>query len=94
MSTRRMFLLTLAALTAPAISEAATPPAKAKTKPKPKTKVVAKAKPKPAPPRLIIAISKPSQTMTVTLDGDTEYRWPVSTGAPGYDTPRDRKSVV
>ncbi len=85
MSTRRMFLLTLAALTAPAISEAATPPAKAK--PKPKTKAAAKAKPKPAPPRLVITISKPSQTMTVTLDGNTEYRWPVSTGASGYDTP-------
>ena len=25
--------------------------------------------------------------MTVTVDGDQRYRWPVSTGAAGYDTP-------
>ena len=84
MSTRRMFLLALAALAAP-VANAATPSTKAK--PKPKKVAAAKAKPKPAPPRLVITISKPSQTMTVTLDGDTEYRWPVSTGASGYDTP-------
>ena len=85
MSTRRMFLLALASLAAPA-AEAATPPAMTKAKTKPKAKAAAKAKVKPAP-RLVIAISKPSQSMTVTLDGDTEYRWPVSTGARGYDTP-------
>ena len=85
MSTRRIFLLALASLAAPA-AEAATPPAKTKAKAKPKAKAAAKAKVKPAP-RLVIAISKPSQSMTVTLDGDTEYRWPVSTGARGYDTP-------
>ena len=54
------------------------PPAKAKT--------AAKKKPKPEP-RLIISINKASQTMTVSLDGDTKYRWKVSTGAKGYDTP-------
>ena len=84
MSNRRRFLLALAGLAVPAISEAATPPAKAK----PKAKAVAKAKAKPKPkPRLVITISKVSQKMTVELDGDTEYRWPVSTGARGYDTP-------
>lgn len=25
--------------------------------------------------------------MTVDLDGEQLYKWPVSTGAPGYDTP-------
>jgi hypothetical protein len=34
-----------------------------------------------------ITISKVSQKMTVKVDGETEYVWPVSTGAPGYDTP-------
>ncbi len=34
-----------------------------------------------------IIISKVSQKMTVKVDGSTEYVWPVSTGAPGYDTP-------
>ncbi|MFO1123426.1 MAG: L,D-transpeptidase [Hyphomicrobiales bacterium] len=37
--------------------------------------------------RLVITINKVSQKMTVTLDGETKYKWPVSTGAPGYDTP-------
>ena len=34
-----------------------------------------------------IIISKVSQKMTVKVDGDTEYVWPVSTGAAGYETP-------
>ena len=34
-----------------------------------------------------ITINKVSQKMTVRVDGDTEYVWPVSTGARGYDTP-------
>jgi L,D-transpeptidase catalytic domain len=34
-----------------------------------------------------IVISKVSQKMTVKVDGDTEYVWPVSTGAAGYETP-------
>ncbi|MFT3988662.1 L,D-transpeptidase [Aestuariivirga sp.] len=37
--------------------------------------------------KIDITISKVSQKMTVTVDGDQEYVWPVSTGAPGYDTP-------
>jgi hypothetical protein len=34
-----------------------------------------------------IVISKVGQKMTVRVDGDIEYVWPVSTGAAGYDTP-------
>lgn len=37
--------------------------------------------------KIDIVISKVSQKMTVKVDGSTEYVWPVSTGAPGYDTP-------
>jgi len=37
--------------------------------------------------KVVIAINKVSQKMTVSVDGDTLYKWPVSTGAPGYDTP-------
>ena len=59
------------------------PPAK---KPDPKKQVVKKKAP-PPPPRLIITVNKVSQKMTVTLDGDELYKWPISTGAPGYDTP-------
>jgi lipoprotein-anchoring transpeptidase ErfK/SrfK len=63
-------------------AEAATP-----AKPqKPAKTPPAKKKPKPQP-RLIITINKVSQKMTVALDGDTLYRWKVSTGAKGYDTP-------
>ena len=36
---------------------------------------------------VIISISKISQKMTVTVDGDRKYVWPVSTGASGYSTP-------
>jgi L,D-transpeptidase catalytic domain len=42
---------------------------------------------KPAIANIIIHISKPTQTMTVTLDGQVQYRWRVSTGATGYSTP-------
>ncbi len=37
--------------------------------------------------RLEITVNKVSQKMTVVLDGETEYVWPVSTGRSGYDTP-------
>ena len=37
--------------------------------------------------KLVIAISKQRQMMTVSLDGETKFQWPVSTGARGYDTP-------
>lgn len=91
MTTRRNILLALAGLAVTASAEAAvtkTPvtgkkPVKAK-----KTAAKAKTKPKaPAKQRLIISISKVSQKMTVSLDGDTKFVWPVSTGAKGYDTP-------
>lgn len=36
---------------------------------------------------LLITINKAKQKMTVSVDGETEYIWPVSTGAKGYATP-------
>jgi hypothetical protein len=41
----------------------------------------------PASAALLIAIDKSKQQMTVTVDGDPLYVWPVSTGRAGYDTP-------
>ncbi len=37
--------------------------------------------------RIDVVISKSTQKMTVMVDGQVEYVWPVSTGATGYDTP-------
>jgi lipoprotein-anchoring transpeptidase ErfK/SrfK len=34
-----------------------------------------------------IQIDKRAQTMTVAVDGQLRYRWPVSTGATGFSTP-------
>jgi lipoprotein-anchoring transpeptidase ErfK/SrfK len=83
--------------TAPPPPEKSKPVAKAPAKPAaakkppakkpPAKKQVAKKKAPPPPPRLIITINKVSQKMTVELDGDTLYKWAVSTGAPGYETP-------
>jgi hypothetical protein len=36
---------------------------------------------------LLINVDKSSQRMTVSVDGNQLYTWPVSTGGPGYDTP-------
>jgi lipoprotein-anchoring transpeptidase ErfK/SrfK len=36
---------------------------------------------------ILIQIDKPTQVMTVTVDGQVAYRWPVSTGATVYSTP-------
>jgi hypothetical protein len=36
---------------------------------------------------LLIHVNKSQQKMTVTVDGEQRYVWPVSTGAQGYDTP-------
>jgi len=36
---------------------------------------------------LLIEIDKSTQRMTVTVNGAQLYKWPVSTGANGYDTP-------
>src|SRR5580704_12230939 len=41
----------------------------------------------PARADILIAVDKSAQRMTVTVDGTALYVWPVSTGAPGYDTP-------
>lgn len=85
MVSRRNMLAGFAALLLPAAAQASTPPKPAKP-----VKSAAKKKsppPPPAEPRLLITINKVSQKMTVTLDGDTVYKWPVSTGAPGYETP-------
>jgi len=42
---------------------------------------------KPATPDILIMVDKPTQTMTVTVDGHVRYRWRVSTGATHYSTP-------
>ncbi len=36
---------------------------------------------------ILISIDKSAQRMTVTVDGDPRYSWPVSTGKADYDTP-------
>ena len=36
---------------------------------------------------IVVNIDKSSQRMTVAVDGETRYVWPVSTGRAGYDTP-------
>ncbi|KQP42818.1 hypothetical protein ASF49_03040 [Methylobacterium sp. Leaf104] len=41
----------------------------------------------PAWADILIAVDKDAQRMTVTVDGQTRYDWPVSTGVDGYDTP-------
>jgi hypothetical protein len=41
----------------------------------------------PAKADVAIAISKSQQQMIVTVDGAPTYRWTVSTGRPGNDTP-------
>lgn len=101
MISRRNLLLGLGGLLAPTSALAAStakPPASSKPPVKPDKaapkKKAAKGPPKappkkkPAPePRLIITINKVSQNMTVTLDGDSLYKWKVSTGAAGYETP-------
>ncbi|MEX0842533.1 MAG: L,D-transpeptidase, partial [Xanthobacteraceae bacterium] len=45
------------------------------------------AAPEPARASVLIHIDKPTQTMTVTVDGQVRHRWPVSTGASKYSTP-------
>jgi hypothetical protein len=41
----------------------------------------------PAHALVSIVVDKPTQTMTVSVDGQVRYRWPVSTGASKYSTP-------
>lgn len=42
---------------------------------------------KPAFANILIQVDKPTQTMTVSVNGQVRYRWPVSTGATGFSTP-------
>lgn len=101
MISRRKLILALGASVLPAMAQAATTPTPppetskpvakkpatpAAKKPDPKKQVVKKKAPPPEP-RLIITVNKVSQKMTVELDGEQLYKWPISTGAPGYDTP-------
>lgn len=41
----------------------------------------------PAHAELVVHIDKSTQQMTVTVDGQPRYVWPVSTGIAKYDTP-------
>ena len=41
----------------------------------------------PARANILITVDKSAQQMTVTVDGDPRYVWPVSTGMERYDTP-------
>jgi hypothetical protein len=41
----------------------------------------------PARANIVITIDKNAQQMTVTVDGDPRYIWPVATGIARYDTP-------
>jgi hypothetical protein len=41
----------------------------------------------PARANIMITIDKSAQKMTVSVDGQVRYTWPVSTGRSGYDTP-------
>jgi len=41
----------------------------------------------PAQAGILITIDKATQKMTVDVDGNTRWVWPVSTGRRGYDTP-------
>jgi hypothetical protein len=36
---------------------------------------------------VLVTIDKSSQRMTVSVNGEEKYEWPVSTGRPGYSTP-------
>ena len=36
---------------------------------------------------LLIKVDKTAQRMTVSVNGEQLYNWPVTTGASGYDTP-------
>ena len=41
----------------------------------------------PATAGVVVTINKATQRMTVTVDRETRYSWPVSTGMKGYATP-------
>ena len=41
-----------------------------------------------------VTISKSQQQMLVSIDGGPTYRWPVSTGRPGYNTPNGSFNAI
>jgi lipoprotein-anchoring transpeptidase ErfK/SrfK len=41
----------------------------------------------PATAGVVVTINKATQRMTVAIDGEARYSWPVSTGTKGYATP-------
>ncbi len=41
----------------------------------------------PVAAAVLVTVDKSTQHMTVAVDGQPLYDWPVSTGAPGHDTP-------
>jgi hypothetical protein len=43
--------------------------------------------PAPAKAELLVSVSKSQQRLSVTIDGAETYRWPVSTGRRGHETP-------
>jgi hypothetical protein len=43
---------------------------------------------------ILVAINKSDQKMTISVDGEQRYVWPVSTGRPGYDTPNGAYSAL
>lgn len=45
------------------------------------------AAPAPAQADLLVSISKSQQRLSVSVNGEEAYRWPVSTGRKGYTTP-------
>ena len=55
---------------------------------------VALALAQPARANVMIIIDKSAQRMTVTVDGEQLYTWPVSTGQRGYDTPAGEFTAV
>ena len=44
----------------------------------------------PARAEVLIVVDKTAQQMTVSVDGQPRWIWPVSTGRPGYATPSGR----
>jgi hypothetical protein len=46
--------------------------------------------PLPAAAKVLVTVDKSAQRMTVSVDGERLWVWPVSTGVPRYDTPSGR----
>jgi hypothetical protein len=44
----------------------------------------------PSAAKVLVVVDKSAQQMTVSVDGDQRWVWPVSTGVPRYDTPSGR----